>query len=347
MAIKSDIVDHPNGRTVHYGAKPKLGGLAIYSVLWLVFIAFSFFSGSIDLFFGGEMLVLFAASTLILGLGIFDDIKGANCYQKFSIQTLASILAITGGFKLSLSWIAPNLFWLEIMLTILWIVGLTNAMNLIDGLDGLATGIAIIAALILGVLGFITNQHNLVFLSGILSGCLFSFLKFNWNPAKIFLGDTGSLFLGFILACLSLEICGQFADMRMLMVPALIFAIPILDTSMALIRRIKKGVHPFRADKKHIHHRILNLGLFHTRSVLTLYFISCCLGAWGLVYALSGPDSTIFFTSTSAIFILLGMAGLRYFERRSQLFHAEKHITRKKKLLEIREIPALVVEDDE
>ena len=229
---------------------------------------------------------------LILLLGIYDDIKGANCYQKFIVQIMAGMIVILFGYKISAISIPFGgqlvLGVFSIPLTLFWIVGITNAINLIDGLDGLAAGISFGAACIMVFISLWFGNIASAFPAAILAGSLAAFLIFNFNPAKIFLGDSGSLTLGFMLACFSIN--GTFRDSSAvaMLIPIIVLGIPITDTLLAVVRRLLKGVHPFVADREHIHHRLLHLGMSHKKVVLLMNAVSYTWGVIGVVIFISG-----------------------------------------------------------
>jgi len=295
-------IAHKNHRTVHNGSIPKLGGIAVF---------LGFASGIVLLFtFGNitlvEMRAIFGimfGAVLMLVLGVADDVRELSCYEKFAIQIFGATLATFFGFQIStvtLPFIGTfNLGIAAAPLTVLWIVGIVNAINLIDGLDGLAVGIALLALFTTLVGGLLTNNILIIALAGVLIGALLGFLPHNHHKASIFLGDSGSLMLGFLLAYLTLQSSKQPDGSFIILVPVLALALPIVDTSMAIIRRTRRHVHPFQADKAHIHHRLLNNFLNHKLAVHTLWTTAL----FGQLIALS-----FYFLEDILSLILLGTA---------------------------------------
>ncbi|WP_051412048.1 glycosyltransferase family 4 protein [Halonatronum saccharophilum] len=270
FAFVIGAVDYPNQRKVHNGAMPRLGGLAIYIsflVNSLVFLELS-----------SEFRAILLGSVVILVIGLIDDIKGMKAKNKLFGQILATVPIILYSLQIDLvSHPISGVILtgpLAIPITILWVVGLINAVNLIDGLDGLAGGVATISALAIGLISF--GQGNLVVaaLALILAGSTVGFLRYNFNPAQIFMGDTGSMFLGYILATVSLIGAVKSATAVTILVPVIVMGVPIFDTSFAFIRRLINGKHPFKPDKEHLHHRFLNFGLNQKQTVLTIYLVS-------------------------------------------------------------------------
>ena len=284
IAVRYDICAKPNHRSIHKKSIPLLGGIAIFGAFVISLSLLMIFSQTGLSPLIKEMVVFLAGGGLILLLGIYDDIKGAIWYQKLIVELLAGTIIILFGYKISAvinpfgGTISLGIF--SIPFTLLWISGVTNAINLIDGLDGLAAGISFGAACIMMFISLWFNNIASAFPAAILAGSLAAFLIFNFNPAKIFLGDSGSLFLGFILACFSVNGTFRESSAVALLIPIIVLGIPITDTLLAFFRRLVQGVHPFVADKEHIHHRLLNLGLSHKRAVVLINSVSYL---WGVV----------------------------------------------------------------
>lgn len=281
-ALRLGVVDHPERRKMHHLPVPLLGGAAIIlsflSVVTAVWIlAPDLFGEEID-----ELRPLLLGSIVIGLVGVYDDWRGIRVRNKFVFQLLAALILVASGIQAKLVTNplgeSVELGWIGIPLTLLWIVGVTNAMNLIDGLDGLAAGIGTIASLSLcGVAG--ASEHPLVaVLSLILAGAALGFLPFNMYPARIFLGDTGSMFLGFLLAGLGLVGSLKASTATILILPIVVLGVPVLDTLWAILRRTHRRVSPFKADRDHIHHRLVRVGLQHRHVVLLLYFVCTFLG---------------------------------------------------------------------
>ncbi len=285
LAIKIGAVDVPKDeRRVHNKPMPLMGGLAIYISVVLSALLFL----PID----KTLISILAGGTLILISGIIDDIRDISPKAKLIFQILAAVIlilgdvkieAITNPFTRNSSLIYLN--GLSIPLTIFWVVGITNTLNLIDGLDGLAAGVATIASL---SFVFVANKFNyipIMIISSIVAGACIGFLPYNFNPAKIFMGDTGALFLGFILAALSIEGVMKSVATIAVITPIIILGVPIFDTTFAIFRRLLNGKSIAEADNGHLHHRLLRMGYSQKKTVLILYFISAVFGLSAILIA--------------------------------------------------------------
>lgn len=284
LAFKFGAVARENSRTIHKGNMPRLGGIAVFAAFLAGILLVMLFSDGNFAALRREAIVFSLAASFILWLGVFDDIRGATWYQKLAVQLIAATLVIGFGYKIT-AVVNPfgepfSLGLFSYPFTLLWIVGITNAINLIDGLDGLAAGISFGAACIMLFISLWFGNLGSAFPAAILAGSIGGFLIYNFNPAKIFLGDSGSLLIGFLLACFSIN--GTFRDSSgvAIYIPMVVLGIPILDTFLAMLRRFRNGVHFFHPDKEHIHHRLLQLGISHRNAVLLLNAISY---SWGLV----------------------------------------------------------------
>lgn len=295
LAFRIGAVDVPkDNRRMHKKPMALLGGLAIFYGFFVSVLCFSDFrlpSGGIN----WSLLGILAGSVIITVLGIFDDRKPLPAHFKFAVQIVAAAIPVllhVRVFAISNPFSADELLrlptWLSVGGSILWIVGVTNAVNLIDGLDGLAVGVSSIAAVAL--LSILLIQHNtgvtLLVMAAALAGACFGFLPYNFNPAKIFMGDTGSTFLGYILACISIQ--GPFKTYVAFAVPLLILGLPIFDTSFAIIRRLAKGQGIMTPDRGHLHHKLVDKGFSHRTTVIILYGLSAILAISGIVLLFSG-----------------------------------------------------------
>ncbi len=275
FAYKIGAVDIPkDGRRMHKKPMPLLGGLAIFSGVTVAAAIFCDYKP--------ELIAAWIGGLIITLLGIFDDKYSISPWIKFLGQIIAALVVIFGG-GVSISQI--NFFghyfqlgWLSVPITVLWIVGMTNAINLIDGLDGLACGVSAICSASLFLVTLLHADLTVAMMTAVLTGACIGFLPYNMNPAKIFMGDTGALFLGYMLSVLS--IIGFFKTTAMVsfLIPIIIFGYPLLDTSFAFTRRILHGRSPFSADRGHLHHRIVDMGLSVKQSVSVLYCICSILG---------------------------------------------------------------------
>ena len=293
LAQKLGVVDKPDARKVHSNVMPRLGGLAIY----IAFLAgFIYISTIIEL----PMSIAIAATVIVI-VGFIDDKFQIKPWHKLSGQLLAAIVVLSDGLfikYLSIPFVEESVqvsLWIAIPISIIWIIGVTNAVNLIDGLDGLASGVSIIAAAAIFVMALIMNDIIVAFLSITLIGSTLGFLFFNFHPAKIFMGDTGSLLLGFLLAILSLISFKQVTIIT-LIIPIIILAVPIIDTSIAIIRRKLNRQRIMDADKNHLHHRLLAAGFSHRQAVLFIYSMAILFGGSAiLVYKADLVASIIIF----------------------------------------------------
>lgn len=277
FAIRIGAVDHPNARKVHHGLIPRLGGLAIYAG----FMAAIIFTVG----FSYELVGLMAGATLLGLVGIADDVWSLPAKVKLLGQIAAAAVFVV-GFDVRIDWLDIPFWevlyfspWVSVPLTIFWIVGFVNTVNLIDGLDGLAAGIAAIASFAIFLLALQMGQWVCAAAMVAMAGSALAFLQYNFNPAKIFMGDTGSMFLGYVIAAVSVMGAMKTAAIAVLIVPLVALAVPIMDTTLAIIRRKKSGVPVFSPDKRHLHHRLLAKGLNQKQVVLIMYaltaFFSC------------------------------------------------------------------------
>src|SRR6202171_4825411 len=270
-------------RHIHTRPIPRLGGVAIFLTLWCMVLAAHWVPGN----FGTRefplppfALKILGPATIIFLLGLIDDFYGVNAYVKFAVQAGAAVLLYCNGFGIShLSFLAahPHLGWLAgLPLTILWVLWITNAFNLIDGLDGLAAGSALFSSLVTCVVAILFHGEGILFLTLALAGAITGFLRYNFNPASIFLGDCGSLLIGFLLSAIALAGSQKSPTMVAVAIPIVSLGLPILDASIAVVRRFLSGKDLFDADREHIHHRLLSRGMPHRRAVLLLYAVSGC-----------------------------------------------------------------------
>lgn len=277
LAYRVGAVDVPNKRKVHDRIMPRLGGLAVY----LGFLAAM--AVLVNVTYDRQILGLLLGGTVVLLLGMVDDIKSLPPLWKLAGQVLAAAIPIAFGIRVNF---INNPFdgyfhlgWMSIPVTILWIVGVTNAINLIDGLDGLASGVSFIALMIFAFMAMKVNENLLISLSSVaLAGSVLGFLRYNFHPAKIFLGDTGSMFLGFTIAVMAVMGLLKSVTLYTFISPILILGVPIFDTFFAILRRYKNHQPIFAADKAHLHHRLLNLGLSHRQAVLAIYCLALFFG---------------------------------------------------------------------
>lgn len=275
LALRLGAVDIPGSRKVHHLPVPTMGGLAI-------FVGF----GAVLLFtwpWPRPVLGLALGGVLVVLLGIWDDCRELSPRGKLLGQVAAALVMVALGVKVDF---VSNPFdgmiflgFLAVPATVLWVVGITNALNLIDGLDGLAAGTAAIAALSMGIVAWMEGQMVVALYAFSLAACALAFLRYNFSPARIFMGDTGSMFLGLNLAGLAVLGFTKTTTVLSLLVPVIILGWPIVDTFWAIVRRYHHRQSIFAADKQHLHHQLLNLGLSQRQAVTVIYVLNGCLGA--------------------------------------------------------------------
>jgi len=280
------LVDPPGGRKIHTIEVPRLGGVGVTlaAVLSLATVTALGWASVSDVVSWAPALL---GVVIVFGVGLRDDLKPVRPVVKLAFQVLAALVAIAMGVRIdhvTLVGTTHPLGWLGVPVTLLWIVGLTNAFNLMDGLDGLATGLAIIAAATCATVSISRGDTQGGLLLGALLGALCGFLPYNFNPATIFLGDSGSLVVGHVLAVTAINGWQKGATALAVAVPLLIFALPISETLLSIVRRTRgHGVrHIFSADREHLHYQLLGLGLSHRAAVLLLYVVSLALSLLAL-----------------------------------------------------------------
>lgn len=308
-AIRMGFFDEPDARKTHRKRIPRLGGLAI---ILGVLLSFLFFVQD-DVRLKGLML----GGLIVGGLGVLDDRYGLRPLYKLMGQLLASFVVIWYGVHVDFLTVPFNgivaTSFLAIPLTVIWIVGVTNAVNLIDGLDGLAAGITAVSSVVIGLIAWSRGEYNVSILSFALCGSALAFLRYNSYPASIFMGDTGSMFYGFMLATLSIIGTAKGFTFVSVLTAFFILAIPIVDTAAAILRRLLNGRPIMSPDREHLHHRLMDSGLGHVGSVYTVYVIAI---ASGLIAILLSQVPVIYYLLAvgSVLFISIGMldGGFRY-----------------------------------
>jgi len=292
FALRFNILKSPNGRTVHSKPMPLMGGLGIVFAFFLsILLLYTLELKTFHIYYYTKFMPILAGAVIILLIGIVDDARGVKPLTKLFGQTTAAVILWVSNIRLDIvsTYFGKDLgIFNEIIslaLTIFWIVAFTNAINLIDGLDGLATGISAIAFLSLGVISIVNKNSDIIqaYVCFALGGATVAFLKYNFNPAKIFLGDTGSLFLGFMLGSISIAGSMKSATVGTILVPIVLMGLPVLDTSLSIVRRLLKNSNILEADREHIHHKLLDMGFSHKRVVIILYFVSLVF-AFAAVY---------------------------------------------------------------
>ncbi|MFY9558913.1 MAG: MraY family glycosyltransferase [Terriglobales bacterium] len=323
MAARRGWVTLPkDGRHVHEAALPRLGGVAIFLafslslILWLGLALL--YPRLLEGLAPATLLRIYIPACLIFCLGIYDDLRGAGPYLKFSVQAIAATMLFLGGMRIL---DLPVLFGAHTFpwfvgwpLTVLWVVAITNAFNLIDGLDGLAAGSALFSTLVFFVVALVSHSWLGALMSVALAGAILGFLRFNFNPATIFLGDSGSLFIGFLLSALALAGAQKAPTLVAVAIPVVSFGLPILETALSILRRLISGRPIFTADREHIHHKLLQRGLSHRQVVIVLYAVSAVFAMLSL-FLLWPTGSTLgLVLAVVGTGIWLGVQHLNYLE---------------------------------
>ena len=274
LALRLGVIDQPSARKVHLKPVPLLGGLAIYAAFVAALLLFG------NRFGLTELISILVGASLMSFLGVWDDRRGLSPWFKLIGQFLAaSILVVTGVHIGTFPWETLN-----IAVTLLWVVAITNAMNLLDNMDGLSGGIGAVASVFFLLLAVMNGQYLVGALSAALLGACLGFLVYNFNPASIFMGDTGALFLGFVLAATAIKL--RFPEGIQIvtwMVPVLILGLPLFDTALVIISRLRRGFNPLTTPgKDHVSHRLVAMGATRREAVLVCYLICAALGILAL-----------------------------------------------------------------
>lgn len=347
LAIRWGVIDKPGGRRIHQEPIPRLGGLAIAAALIVTTIGVFLYSTFrehlllmrpsifVDAFLNNfkSVLGLSVGALLILALGVYDDFKGANPFIKLAVQIGVALMCYELGFRvqlIGLPWSNEPFFLgvLSLPFTVLWMVVIINAINLIDGIDGLASGASFFACVTMFILSYNANDLVGAFTLAALGGAILGFLFFNSNPAIVFLGDSGSMLLGFMLAAVSVRGSTKGATAFSILVSAMALGLPLLDTSLAVVRRMLTGRPLMTADTNHIHHRLLQRGLSQRQVVLALYGLCAFLAFISLATSMLHGHRvflTIMFIALAGI-LLVSMRYLGYIqhikdERRNLFLH--------------------------
>ena len=316
LAIRIKAVDVPrDSRRMHKTPIPRLGGLAIF----LGFLVSILIFGRT----GPQMAAILVGAILLVALGMVDDVVALKPGIKFLGQIVAALIPTLAGVVIT-RFTNPfsaggyfNLGIFSIPVTILWIVGITNAVNFIDGLDGLACGVSAIATVTMFVIAVLYSEYQIALMMAALAGACLGFLPYNMNPAKIFMGDTGSMFLGYILAVTSIQGLFKFYAVISFAVPFILLGLPIFDTAFAIIRRLAHGQSPLQADRGHVHHRLIDLGFDQKQSVAILYAFSAVLGLTAVLLATTNEAKLVILALAVLICFFLGMS-LMTMEKRHQ-----------------------------
>ena len=291
---------------------PRMGGLAIFagflvSVLFFVPL-------------GTEFRSILIGALILVVLGIIDDIVALKPKTKFAGQIIAALIPALSGVSIHgiVNPFVPGQYStlgiFSIPFTVIWIVGITNAVNFIDGLDGLACGVSAIATVTMFIIAVLFGETYIALMMAALAGACLGFLPYNMNPAKIFMGDTGSMFLGYILATVSIQGLFKFYAVISFAVPFILLGLPIFDTGFAIVRRLLKGQSPLQADRGHVHHRLIDLGFDQKQSVAILYTFSALMGLTAVILARTNESKLIILAIAVLVCFFLAMS-LMSFEK--------------------------------
>lgn len=304
VALRTGTVDHPNERRINKVDMPTAGGVAIAAAFWVGMSASGFSEPALGAFFLASLVIVFT--------GVLDDLLELRPRTKFFGQVAAAVILVAGGVKIEFITNPFGGMWyigpLGIPLTILWIVGLINMINFIDGLDGLAAGVSVIACVPLFVVALQRGHIYAALMTIALMGASLGFLKYNFNPAKIIMGDTGAMFLGLVLATASVEGAMKGAAAVAMAIPAIALGLPIIDTVFAVARRVRAGKPFYAADRGHLHHRLLDLGLSQRQAVVILYGMALGLAGTALLVAAAGKTSVTVIALCVVVIVGLSIA---------------------------------------
>jgi UDP-GlcNAc:undecaprenyl-phosphate GlcNAc-1-phosphate transferase len=335
LARRWGVLDAPGPRKVHDTPTPRMGGLAVFlSFTTIVLLGYKVAPAlaarpEVQAWFGGaftflqeaprvqaKLLALLFGATLAFGVGLADDILGPRfpVGVKAAGQLLAALVLLAADIRIS--FLPAD--WMNALVTLLWVVGITNAFNLLDNMDGLSAGVALVASAVLLINAWFLGEFFISLVLVAFMGSLLGFLRYNWNPASIFLGDCGSLFIGYVLASLTLlerYVSHASSSYFPILMPVLVLAVPLLDTGTVVVIRLREGRPIYVGDRRHLSHRLVALGLSPKAAVLVIYLITFCLGLGAASLADATVGETTLILLQSAAFVALILI-LMFFERR-------------------------------
>jgi UDP-GlcNAc:undecaprenyl-phosphate GlcNAc-1-phosphate transferase len=335
LAVRRGWVAAPCAHHIHNNPVPRLGGIAIFIAFIIVTSIILLWTAVHVTAIGIQIrpaLYIMSAGTLIFLLGLYDDFRPLKAHVKFFVQAIAATILYIGGFRvLSMPLLLGdyNFGWIALPLTILWVLWITNAFNLIDGLDGLAAGSALFSTLAVFVVSLTNSNYLVSTLAVTLAGAIIGFLRFNFNPATIFLGDCGSLFIGFVLGALALVGSQKLSTLVAVAIPIVSFGLPILETTLSVLRRFLSGQPLFSADRDHIHHKLLQKGFSQRQAVILLYAVSAACGLLSLFLLYPGGTSIGLVLLVIGLGIWIGVQHLGYHEFLELGRVAQRTITQK------------------
>ena len=316
LAIKIKAIDVPkDSRRMHKVPIPRAGGLAIFAGFLVGFLLFGQLTA--------QSRAILIGALLLVALGMVDDVVALKPHIKFLGQIVAALIPVLNGVVVTYfsnpfsqsGYLSLGVF--AIPVTVIWIVGITNAVNFIDGLDGLACGVSTIATVTMFVIAVLYSEVQIAVMMAALAGGCLGFLPYNMNPAKIFMGDTGAMFLGYLLAVTSIQGLFKFYAVISFAVPFIVLGLPIFDTAFAIVRRVAHGQSPLQADRGHVHHRLIDLGFDQKQSVAILYAFSAVMGLMAVILATTNEAKLIILAVAVLICFFLGMT-LMTVEKRHQ-----------------------------
>ncbi|MBR5389794.1 MAG: undecaprenyl/decaprenyl-phosphate alpha-N-acetylglucosaminyl 1-phosphate transferase [Clostridia bacterium] len=316
FAIKIKAIDVPkDARRMHKVPIPRAGGLAIFAGFLIGFLLFGQLTA--------QSRAILIGALLLVALGVVDDVVALKPHVKFLGQIVAALIPALSGVVVTYfsnpfsnsGYLALGAF--SIPVTVIWIVGITNAVNFIDGLDGLACGVSTIATVTMFAIAILYSEVQIAVMMAALAGGCLGFLPYNMNPAKIFMGDTGAMFLGYLLAVTSIQGLFKFYAVISFAVPFIVLGLPIFDTAFAILRRVARGQSPLQADRGHVHHRLIDLGFDQKQSVAILYAFSAVMGLTAVILASTNEAKLIILAVAVLICFFLGMT-LMTVEKRHQ-----------------------------
>jgi len=304
LARRLGMVDRPDARRVHLSPVPLLGGIAIYIGFIVALLLFG------EGWVVSQAISILVGATIVSFLGIWDDRWGVRPVMKLLGQAIAASIVILSGVQVSF---LPNQA-LNLFITFLWILGITNALNLLDNMDGLSGGVGAVAAAFFLLLAALNGQYLVASLAAALLGVCIGFLVYNFNPASIFMGDAGSMFLGFVLAAVGVKLrFPNHPNVITWMIPVVVLGLPIFDTTLIVVSRLRRGINPLtNPGKDHVSHRLVSLGLSQRRAVILLYGVCCALGLVGLLIM---HASLLPAYALGIVVFLVGLASLIALER--------------------------------
>jgi UDP-GlcNAc:undecaprenyl-phosphate GlcNAc-1-phosphate transferase len=317
------LVDEPqDDRRIHFDAVPRLGGVAIFLSLLIALSVLPLLNNLLTQSLRPDrrgIVVFLICGFLVLLLGVYDDLRGVTAGVKFAGLTgVAVLFYVLGGriVTLSIPFVGGVTLHpiLGFLLTLIWVVGIANAFNLIDGVDGLASGAALFSSLVLLSVSLIQGRALVAVIALVLTGALAGFLRYNFNPASIFLGDSGSLFVGFSLAALSIQGSQKAPTAVAVAIPILAFGLPVVDTGVAIARRFLSGKPIFKGDREHIHHMLLERGWSQRRVALVLYGVSALFALLAMLFVNSGSGLTAVLLFVVGVIVVLAVGKLNYHE---------------------------------